>query len=58
MQRVELTKATVQGWARLDPEQRDKFFEAFVSAALRLDRLQSGNGLGSGSEAIRSSRSI
>jgi hypothetical protein len=40
MQRVELTKATMQGWARLDPEQRDKFFEAFVSAALRLDRLQ------------------
>jgi hypothetical protein len=40
MQRVELTKATMQGWSRLDPEQRDKFFEALVSAALRLDRLQ------------------
>ena len=40
MQRVELTKATMQGWSRLDAEQRDKFFEAFVSAALRLDRLQ------------------
>ena len=40
MQRVELTKPTMQGWSRLDAEQRDKFFEAFVSAALRLDRLQ------------------
>ena len=40
MQRVELTKAVMAGWSRLDPEQRDKFFEAFVSAALRLDRLQ------------------
>jgi len=40
MQRVELTKATMQGWSRLDPAQRDKFFEAFVRAALRFDRLQ------------------
>ena len=40
MQRVELTKATMQGWARLDGKQRDQFFEALVSAALRLDRLQ------------------
>ena len=29
----------MQGWSRLGPEQRDKFFEAFVSAALRLDRV-------------------
>jgi hypothetical protein len=40
MQRVELTKATMQGWSRLDPERHDKFFEALVRAALRLDRLQ------------------
>jgi hypothetical protein len=29
----------MQGWSRLDPEQRDQFFEAFVSASLRLDRV-------------------
>jgi hypothetical protein len=29
----------MQGWSRLDPAQRDQFFEAFVSAALRLDRV-------------------
>jgi hypothetical protein len=40
MKRVELTKATMQGWARLNPAQRDRFFEALVAAALRLDRLQ------------------
>jgi hypothetical protein len=40
MKRVELGKATMLGWARLDPAQRDKFFEAFVRAALRLNRLQ------------------
>jgi hypothetical protein len=29
----------MQGWSRLDTPQRDQFFEAFVSAALRLDRV-------------------
>ena len=40
MRRVELTEATLQGWARLDEAQRQRFFEAFVKAALRLDRLE------------------
>jgi hypothetical protein len=39
MRRIDLVAATMQGWSRLDPEQRDQFFEAFVSAALRLDRV-------------------
>ena len=30
----------MQGWARLDAAQRQRFFEAFVRAALRLDRLE------------------
>src|SRR4051794_10040380 len=40
MRRTDLTEATMQGWARLDPAQRQRFFEAFVKAALRLDRLE------------------
>jgi hypothetical protein len=40
MRRVELTEATMQGWVRLDAARRDRFFEAFVRAALRLDRLE------------------
>jgi hypothetical protein len=40
MRRIPLTEATMQGWARLDAAQRDRFFEAFVRAALRLDRLE------------------
>jgi hypothetical protein len=40
MRRVELTEATMQGWARLDASQRHRFFEAFLNAALRLDRLE------------------
>jgi hypothetical protein len=40
MRRVELTEATMRGWARLDAAQRQRFFEAFVSAAVRLDRLE------------------
>jgi hypothetical protein len=39
MRRSELTEATMQSWARLDAAQRQRFFEAFVSAALRLDQL-------------------
>ena len=39
MRRSDLTEATMQGWARLDAAQRQRFFEAFVRAALRLDRL-------------------
>ncbi|WFT95245.1 hypothetical protein QA633_44600 [Bradyrhizobium barranii] len=28
------------GWARLDAAQRERFFQAFLAAALRLDRLE------------------
>jgi hypothetical protein len=40
MRRTDLTEATMQGWARLDAAQRQRFFEAFLNAALRLDRLE------------------
>ena len=30
----------MQGWARLDVAQRQRFFEASLKAALRLDRLE------------------
>ena len=40
MRRIDLTRATMQGWARLDAAQRQQFFAAFVSAALRLDKLE------------------
>jgi hypothetical protein len=39
MRAIDLVAATMQGWSRLDAGQRDQFFEAFVSAALRLDRV-------------------
>jgi hypothetical protein len=37
--RIDLVAATMQSLSRLDPAQRDQFFEAFVSAALRLDQV-------------------
>jgi hypothetical protein len=40
MRRTDLTEATMQGWARLNAAQRQRFFTAFVAAALRLDRLE------------------
>ncbi len=40
MRRTELTEATMGGWARLNAAQRQRFFEAFVKAALRLERLE------------------
>jgi hypothetical protein len=40
MRRTDLAEATLQGWARLNPSQRQRFFEAFVKAAVRLDRLE------------------
>lgn len=30
----------MQGWARLDTAERDRFLEAFLRAALRLDKLK------------------
>jgi hypothetical protein len=39
MRRSDLTEATLHGWARLDAAQRQRFFEAFLKAALRLDQL-------------------
>ena len=40
MRRVDLVEATMQGWARLTPQQRERFFQAGLKAALRLDRLE------------------
>ena len=40
MRRTDLIEATMLGWARLDAAQRHRFFEAFLNAALRLDRLE------------------
>jgi hypothetical protein len=40
MRRIDLTRATMDGWARLNTAQRQRFFTAFVAAALRLDRLE------------------
>jgi hypothetical protein len=39
MRRSDLTEATLHGWARLDAAQRQRFFEALLKAALRLDQL-------------------
>jgi hypothetical protein len=36
MRRIDLVEATMQGWARLDPQQRERFFKAGLRAALRL----------------------
>ncbi|MET3970829.1 hypothetical protein [Bradyrhizobium sp. S3.9.1] len=38
MRRIDLFEATMQGWARLDAAQRERFFKAGLKAALRLDR--------------------
>ena len=38
MPRADLFEATMQGWARLNPAQRERFFQAGLKAALRLDR--------------------
>ena len=39
MRRVDLFEATMQGWARLNPaQQRERFFQAGLRAALRLER--------------------
>ena len=40
MRRIDLVEATMQGWSRLDPPQRERFFQAGLKAALRLDRLE------------------
>jgi hypothetical protein len=40
MRRVNLVAATLEGWARLNPQQRERFFQAGLKAALRLDRLE------------------
>jgi hypothetical protein len=36
MRRIDLVSATLEGWARLNPKQRDRFFKAGLKAALRL----------------------
>ena len=40
MRRVDLVETTMQAWARLDPQQRDRFFEAGLKAAVRLGQLE------------------
>ncbi|MET4088887.1 hypothetical protein ABIB94_008410 [Bradyrhizobium sp. JR7.2] len=40
MRRIDLFEATMQGWSRLNPAQRERFFQAGLKAALRLDRLE------------------
>jgi hypothetical protein len=40
MRRIDLLKETMQAWARLDAAQRERFFAAFVAAAVRLDKLE------------------
>jgi hypothetical protein len=54
MRRVDLLKETMQAWARLDEAQRHRFFQAFLSAAVRLDKLALRAGSGVGSESRRS----
>jgi hypothetical protein len=39
MRRSDLFEATMQAWARLDAGQRERFFQMFLAAALRLDQL-------------------
>jgi hypothetical protein len=38
MRRIDLVAATLEGWARLNPQQRERFFQAGLRAALRLER--------------------
>ena len=38
MRRIDLFEATMQGWARLNPQQRERFFQSGLRAALRLER--------------------
>jgi len=38
--RVDLVRAGMEGWSRLNEQQRQRFAEAFLKAALRLDRLE------------------
>jgi hypothetical protein len=40
MRRSDLFEATMEGWARLNAGQRHQFFQSFVKAAVRLDRLE------------------
>jgi hypothetical protein len=39
MRRIDLVTATLEGWSRLNPQQRQRFFEAGLKAALRLQPL-------------------
>jgi hypothetical protein len=40
MRRIDLVAKTLEGWSRLDPSQRERFFQAGLKAPLRLDRLE------------------
>jgi hypothetical protein len=53
MRRIDLLKETMQAWARLDVAQRERFFAAFVAAAVRLESWSCARGSGVGSESRR-----
>ena len=38
MRRIDLVAKTLEGWSRLNPAQREQFFQAGLKAAVRLDR--------------------
>ena len=40
MRRTDLSEAVMRAWARLNEPQRQRFFEMFLSAAVRLDKLE------------------
>jgi hypothetical protein len=40
MRRTDLVEEMMQAWARLNEAQRHRFFAAFVSAAVRLNKLE------------------
>jgi hypothetical protein len=45
MRRTDLFERTMQGWARLNDRQRQRFAEGFLRAALRLERREFGEWL-------------
>ena len=40
MRRIDVVTATLEGWSRLNPQQRERFFQAGLKAALRLKPLE------------------
>ena len=54
MRRIDLVAATMQGWSRLDPAQRDKFSRRSSVRRCGSTGFRCGIGSGSGSEIGRS----